>query len=193
MPSHHTSWRFISISSSNLRLGLPSGLFPSGFPTKTLYTPVLKPIRAIRPAHIILLDFITRTILGEQYRSLSYSLCSFLHSPVTSSLLHPTILPSTLFSNNLSLGSSFNVSDQVSYPYKKNRQNYNPKSNLIYKILTAWAIRNEQRGYYIRSQCLSVRLYVTTWEKINIWSSDLVLRCGSSKIGQGISTAMYIA
>jgi len=30
------SWRFIL--SSLLRLGLPNGLFPSGFPTDTLYT-----------------------------------------------------------------------------------------------------------------------------------------------------------
>ena len=31
-------------------------------------------------------DFITRTILGEEYRSLSFSLCNFLHSSVTPSL-----------------------------------------------------------------------------------------------------------
>ena len=68
---------------SHLLLGLPSGLFHSGFPTKTLYTPLLSPIRTTCPVHLILLDFITRTILGEEYRSLSSSLCTFLHSPVT--------------------------------------------------------------------------------------------------------------
>ena len=46
------------------------------------------------------------------------SLCSFLHSPFTSSLLGPNTLLNTLFSNTLSLRSSLNVSDQVSHPYK---------------------------------------------------------------------------
>ena len=69
-----------------------------------------------RPSHF--LDFITRTIFDEQYRLLSSSLCSFLYSPVTSSLLGPNIPLSTLFSNTLSLRFSLNVSDQVSHPYK---------------------------------------------------------------------------
>jgi hypothetical protein len=68
--------------------------------------------------HLILFDFVTRTILVVQYRSFSSSLCSSLHSPVTSSLQRPNILLSTLFSNTLSQRSSLNVSDQVSHPYK---------------------------------------------------------------------------
>jgi hypothetical protein len=56
--------------------------------------------------------------VGEEYRSWSSSLWSFLYFPVTSSHLGPNVLLSTLFSNTLSLRSSLNVSDQVSHPYK---------------------------------------------------------------------------
>ena len=82
IPPYPTFWRSILILSSLLRLGLPSGVFPSGFRAKTLYTLFLFPIRATCPTHLIRFDFITRRILGEEYRSLSSSLCSFLQSPV---------------------------------------------------------------------------------------------------------------
>ena len=75
------------------------------------------PLRATCPAYLVL-DFITRTILSEEYRSLSSSLCSFLDSPVTSSLIGPNILLSTLFSHPLNLHSSLSASYQVSHPCK---------------------------------------------------------------------------
>ena len=76
------------------------------------------PYTRTSPAHLILPHFVTGTILGEQCRSLSSSLCSFLHPLVTSSLLVPNILLNTSFSEALSLLSFLNMSDQVSHPYK---------------------------------------------------------------------------
>ena len=78
---------------------LPSLRFPHQDPMH----PLSLPVRATCPAHLILLDFITRTILSEEYRSFSSSLCSLLHSPVTSSLLGPNILLNAMFWNTLSL------------------------------------------------------------------------------------------
>ena len=96
--------------------GSPKWSLSFRFPHQNTSSPL--PIRATCLAHLILLYIITRTILGEKYRSFSSSLCSFLHSPVTSSLLDPNIPLSNLFSKNLSLRSSNNISDQVSHPYK---------------------------------------------------------------------------
>ena len=53
-------------------------LFPHQEPIHPLYSL----IRASCPVQLILLDFITRTILGEEYKSFSFSLCNLLHSPL---------------------------------------------------------------------------------------------------------------
>ena len=114
---HPTSLKSILILFFLLPLGLLSDIFPSGFPTKALYVSIFSFIRATCLAHPILLDLITRRILGQEYRSLSSSLYSFLHFRGTSSLLGPNIL-NTMFSNTLSFLSSRNVNDQVSHPYR---------------------------------------------------------------------------
>jgi len=95
IPPHPTSWRFILILPSHLRLGLPKW---SQY-QNSVYASLLPRTRCMsRPSHS---RFITRKILGEQYR-LSSSLCSFLKSLVTSSLSpqqlilkhpQPTVLP----------------------------------------------------------------------------------------------------
>ena len=81
-PPYPTPWRSTLLLSSHRHLGLPSGFFPSGFPTKHLYTPLLSPTLVTCLANLILIDLFNLTIFGEQYRSLSSLLCSFLHSPV---------------------------------------------------------------------------------------------------------------
>jgi hypothetical protein len=58
------SLRFILIISSYKRLGLPSCLFTSGFPTRNLHAHLFSPIRATYPAHFILLDLIILTIFN---------------------------------------------------------------------------------------------------------------------------------
>ena len=103
--------------------GSPSCSLSFRFPQQTpVYaSPLPHTCYMSRPA----LDLINRKMLGREYRSLSSSLCSFLHSPATSSLLGSNILLNALFSNTLSLRSSLNVRDQVFTPIKNNRQNYN--------------------------------------------------------------------
>ena len=61
MPPNPVSWRSILILPSDLHLGLPSGFFPSGLPTRTRYAPHLSPVRAACSAHPSLLDLVRST------------------------------------------------------------------------------------------------------------------------------------
>ena len=80
---HPTSRRSILILYTHLRLGLPSGLFPSGFSTKNLYTNLSTPIRATCPAHLIFLDFITPKywVKSTDHLAPCYAISSIPHLP----------------------------------------------------------------------------------------------------------------
>ena len=96
-PVPTTSSHFLKIHINiipHLRLGLPIGLFHSGFPTKTLCTSLPSSIRAACPAHLILLDFITRAVLGEVYTQYSAG-GYFIEKPADESCL-PERIPSLL-------------------------------------------------------------------------------------------------
>jgi hypothetical protein len=95
LPEHH----FIIILPSTP--GSPKWFISLRFPHQTRVHAFPLPIRATCPAHLIL-DFKTRTIVGYEYRSFSSSICSFLQSPVTTSLLGPNVLI-VLFSEYIKL------------------------------------------------------------------------------------------
>jgi hypothetical protein len=100
----------IYIFSSHLRLGIPSGLFLTGFQTKILYAFPVYSMRATYRTHLIVLDLINLIIFGKACMIRNSSLCSRLQSPSTSSFF------STLFSNTICvLTLMWHI---VSHPYK---------------------------------------------------------------------------
>lgn len=89
-----------------------------GFSTKTLYAPLLFPIRATCNLNLIIIDLTTKIIFGEEYISQSTWLCSFFPSLLFSSHLSWNDFLNTLFSKILRLCSCLNVTDQVSHRYQ---------------------------------------------------------------------------
>lgn len=72
------------------------------------------PIHAICTAHLRLICYSDNICSAAQIMKLLITL--LFHSPVTSCLLSPNILLSSLFSNTRTLCSSLNSADQVSHP-----------------------------------------------------------------------------
>ena len=92
----------------------PSLMFPHQHPVRTSSYPTT--CNMPRKSHSSQCDH--QNNIWGRVESLSSSLCSFLQSHVTASLLGPNILFSTPFSNTLSLRSSLKVRDHVSQPHK---------------------------------------------------------------------------
>jgi hypothetical protein len=96
---HPISLRFSLLLSTHLHLGLPSGLFPSGFPINILYAFLFSPYCTKFLAHLILLDLIILIILGDIYKflkGLSYVVTSIIRFKVYK--MHPS--PKQVLSKN---------------------------------------------------------------------------------------------
>jgi len=117
IPTSHFLWIHLNIILPSTP-GSPRWSLPLRFPHQNpVYTSPLPHTRYMsRSSHSSRIHHLKSIWWAIQ--SLSSSLCTFLHSPVTWSLLGPNIHLNTLFLNTLSLSSSHNVSDQVSHPYK---------------------------------------------------------------------------
>ena len=92
-PSHFLQIHFnINLSPTSVSSKLSLSI---RFPHQKSCTHLSSPHTYYMPRQSHFLDMTTGIIFGEEYLPLSSSLCSFLYSPFTSSLLGPNILLST--------------------------------------------------------------------------------------------------
>jgi hypothetical protein len=98
-------------------LGLRSGLYPSGFPTNSLYAFLLSPVHLTCPTHLIFLSLIILIILREEYKSRSTFVMKF-SSPSSLLISLRFKYPPELLVLTLSLCSSLNGRDQVNFKTK---------------------------------------------------------------------------
>ena len=104
---------FVFLEGQFLCLGIPSLLFPSGFPNKIFCAPHLYPIYSTCPTNFTILDLITRIITGEYYKSWSFPSLQSFALPCYLFPLGPNVFLSTLLSNTLRPCSSLIKTDQV--------------------------------------------------------------------------------
>jgi hypothetical protein len=66
--------------STHLRLGLPSGLLPSDFPTNILYAFLFAPFHTTFHAHLVFPDLIILFIHGKEYKLMKLLIMHFIKS-----------------------------------------------------------------------------------------------------------------
>ena len=121
---HPTSWKsMLLLYILQCIPGSPRWSLSLTFPHQNpLYTLPL-PHKYHMPSHLTLSNLITWIIFGEQYGSLSSSLCSFLHAPVTLPFLDPYI-PLQLPILKQPQPTFLSQCEQPSFTPIQNRQNY---------------------------------------------------------------------
>jgi hypothetical protein len=85
-PHHPIPLRFILILSTHLRLGLPSGLFPFGFPTNIIYQLYLKQRKYLRMFIAFYRNFGIKFGLSALQRNLDLTFCIAMWNLRTSSV-----------------------------------------------------------------------------------------------------------
>jgi hypothetical protein len=116
----------------HLRLGLPSGLFPSGFPTNILCKFLFNAAHAKCPVHIILLHLIIVIILGEKLLMMQFS---------------PSLLPLHLSSVQI-LSALSSQTPSIYVPPLMSESKFYTHYSFVYLIFTFLDSRREGKWFW---------------------------------------------